>query len=145
MRIVPAILICCTVAGCAQQPKTLWLRADGQRSNGDPVLNQQFQLDRTMCLGEREKADLSGVTIAQGGFAGYAAAQQRGQAADAVGQGCMAQKGYVLVREEEADARQQEFAAVAAEKKQRELAAAAPPAAQTKRKPATAAQPVPTQ
>jgi hypothetical protein len=93
-----------------------------------------------MCLGEREKADLSGVTVAQGGLAGIVAAQQRGQAADAVGQGCMAQKGYVMVREDEAEARLQEFGTVAAEKKQRELAAAAPPAAAPKKKPTATVQ-----
>jgi hypothetical protein len=59
------------------------------------------------------------------------------------GQGCMAQKGYVLVHEEEADARSQEYAAIAAEKKQREIAAVAP-APSSKKKPTTTAQHVST-
>jgi len=43
-----------------------------------------FQLDRTVCQGERERADLSGVTVSQGGLAGAVAAVQRSNAADAV-------------------------------------------------------------
>jgi hypothetical protein len=115
------------LSACATAPKMLWLRADGQTTINDPVLTQQFQMDRTVCLGQREKADLSGVTIAQGGIAGVVAAQNRANAADAVAQGCMAEKGYVLVSEEQAEEKRQELAAVAAEKARREAAAAAPP------------------
>ena len=66
----------------------------GRPALTDPVLSQQFQIDKTVCLGDREKADLSGVTMTNGGLV---AAQNRSNAADAVLAGCMAQRGYVLV------------------------------------------------
>lgn len=76
----------------------------------NPVLQTQFEVDRTACLGERNKAALSGVTVAGGGLAGAIAAQERTNAADTVGQGCMAEKGYLLVKEDEADAKRAELA-----------------------------------
>jgi len=92
-------------------------------------MQQQFEMDRTVCQGEMNKADLSGVTFTGGGMAGAFAAAGRAQEAGQVGQGCMAAKGYVLVREDQAAAKQQELAAIAAEKARREAAAAAPPPA----------------
>jgi hypothetical protein len=113
------------LSACASQ--TIYLRADGQSIRGDPVMQQQFEMDRTVCQGEMNKADLSGVTFTGGGLAGAFAAAGRAQEAGQVGQGCMAAKGYVLVREDQAAAKQQELAAIAAEKARREAAAAAPP------------------
>ena len=111
------------LTGCAT--KMVYLLADGRAPGDDPVLNQQFDMDRTVCNGETQKADLSGVTFAGGGLAGVAAAAQRDQAAGQVGQGCMASKGYVLVRQDEMAVKQQELAAIAAEKARRDAAAAA--------------------
>ncbi|RXG88734.1 hypothetical protein EAS61_29140 [Bradyrhizobium zhanjiangense] len=102
-----------------------WVRVDGQSSRDNPVLQTQFEVDRTACLGERNKAALSGVTVASGGLAATMAAQDRSNAADTVGQGCMAEKGYLLVREDEADAKRAELARVAELKKQQEAAVAA--------------------
>ncbi|MBJ7405941.1 MAG: hypothetical protein JHD07_22565 [Bradyrhizobium sp.] len=99
----------------------------------------QFEVDRTACLGERNKAALSGVSVASGGLAAAVAAQERSNAADTVGQGCMAEKGYLLVREDEADAKRAELARVAELKKQQEAAAAAPAA--KPKKPASATKP----
>ncbi|WP_212497678.1 hypothetical protein, partial [Bradyrhizobium liaoningense] len=48
--------------------------------------------------------------IAREGLAGAIAAQERTNAADTVGQGCMAEKGYLLVKEDEADAKRAELA-----------------------------------
>jgi hypothetical protein len=75
----------------------VWVRTDGQRITGDPVLTQQVQVDLTICQGELQRANLSGVTVSGGGMAGIAAAIERGEAAKQVGQGCMAQKGYAHV------------------------------------------------
>src|SRR6266508_6268252 len=100
----------------------LWVRADGQRLAGDAVLLRQAEMDRTVCLGERQKATLSGVTVTRGGLAGVVAAQERADAADQVGAGCMAEKGYVLAREDEAEAKREEFAAIEAEKARRDAA-----------------------
>jgi hypothetical protein len=116
-----------------------WVRTDGQRMADNPVLLQQGQIDRTICLGEREKADLSGVNVTRGGLVGIVAAQNRSDAADAVAQGCMAEKGYVFVPEDQAEAQRQQFASVAA-MKQAQQTAQAPPAAPIKKRSAAAAQ-----
>jgi hypothetical protein len=108
------------LCGCATE-KT-WIRADGQRAGGDPVLAQQFEMDRTICTGEMQKANVSGVTFSGGGMAGLAAQIERQQAVGQVAEGCMAQKGYLLVEKENAEAKSAELAAVAAEKKRREEA-----------------------
>lgn len=130
MRIGVLLAVAFCLGSCATAPPMSWLRTDGRPSASDPVLAQQFQLDKTICLGEREKADLSGVSVTQGGIAGMVASQNRSQAADAVAQGCMAEKGYVLVRQDEAAAKAAEFAAVAAEKQAEQ--ALPPPAASAK-------------
>jgi hypothetical protein len=127
MRILGIVALCAALGGCATAPPPMqWLRTDGKRAAGDPVLAQQFDIDRTVCLGERQKAALSGVTIASGTFAAALAAQDRGNSADAVAKGCMVEKGYVLVPEDQAEARREEMAAVAEEKRKQEAAAAAP-------------------
>jgi hypothetical protein len=123
-----ALLGASMLAGCATAPPPMaWIRTDGQRAAGDPVLAQQFDVDRTVCLGERQKAALSGVTVANGGFAAAIAAQDRGNSADAVAKGCMAEKGYFMVPEDQAEERRAEMAVVAEEKRKKEMAAAAPP------------------
>jgi hypothetical protein len=119
-----AAALCVALGGCAAQPKMLWLRADGQRAVDNPALRTQFELDGTACLGERNKANLSGVTVTGGGLAGIAAAADRSAAADTVQRGCMAEKGYLLVPEDQAQAKQAELVAIAEQKKQQEAAAA---------------------
>lgn len=121
-----AALLCVAVAltACAA-PHTIYLRADGQDMAGDPVLRQQFDMDRTICQGEQQKASLAGKMLAGQGWDQVVAAANRSDAAGEVGQGCMAAKGYVSVPEEQAAAKRQELAAVAAEKARREAAAAA--------------------
>jgi hypothetical protein len=127
MRNLGIVALCAALGGCATAPPPMqWIRTDGKRAAGDLVLAQQFDVDRTVCLGERQKAALSGVTIASGGFAAALAAQDRGNSADAVAKGCMAEKGYVLVPEDQAEERRAEMAAVAEEKRKQEAAAAAP-------------------
>jgi hypothetical protein len=84
-------------------------------------------MDTTVCNGEMQKANMSGITYGGGGLAGVAAAIDRGKSADQVAQGCMAQKGYVEVPEDQVAAKQQQLAEVAAERARREAAAAPPP------------------
>jgi hypothetical protein len=122
---VMSLVACVALSACAQQPKMTWLRADGQRSLDNPAVKTQFELDSTACLGERNKAALSGVTFTGGGLAGLAAAADRSNAADTVARGCMAEKGYLLVPEEQAEAKRQELAMIA----QQQKAQAAPPPA----------------
>jgi hypothetical protein len=112
-----ALLLCGALAACAQQPKVAWLRVDGQRATGNPVLAQQFEMDRTMCMGQMQRANLSGVAVYQGGIYGAIARQERDQAVGDVATGCMAEKGYVKVPEEQAEAKHAELAAIAEMKK----------------------------
>jgi hypothetical protein len=127
MRVLGIAALCAALCGCAAQPKMLWLRADGQRAVDDPGLRTQYELDTTSCLGERNKANLSGVTFTGGGLSGLAAAADRSNAADTVQRGCMAEKGYLLVPEDQAPQKQAELAAIAEQKRQQEIAANAPP------------------
>lgn len=119
------VAACVALAGCAPAPKMLWLRADGQRASENAALRTQFELDGTACLGERNKASLSGVTVAGGGLAGVAAAVERSEAADTVRRGCMAEKGYLLVPEDQAAAKQAQLAAIAEQKRQQEVSSTA--------------------
>ncbi len=130
MAAVGAVLM---LAACAAAPKMSWVRSDGQSIKNDPVNLQQAQMDSTICQGERDKASLSGVTVTNGGMAGIAASIERNDAAGRVATACMAQKGYVLVPEEQADAKRQELAEIDAERKRRELATAAPVAVAKRR------------
>lgn len=126
MRNLGIAAICVALGGCAAAPKMLWVRTDGQPVRENPVLLQQAELDKTICTGERSKAALSGVTFTGGGIAGAVAAQQRTMGADQVAQGCMAEKGYILVQEDQAEAKRGELASIAELKKQQEAASAAP-------------------
>jgi hypothetical protein len=102
--------------GRRRQPKMLYVRADGQKAGQNPVLRQQYEMDATVCLGEMQKANLSGVTFADGSIAGAIAAGQRSDAAGQVARGCMASKGYVLVPEDQADQKAAELASINAQK-----------------------------
>jgi hypothetical protein len=127
MRIFPigiALIAGLVLSGCARE--MVYLRIDGQRGSTDPVLAQQFEIDRTICQGEMQRANVSGVTFTGGGIAGAVAAAERSNAVGQVAQGCMAQKGYVAVPKEQAEAKQAELIAVAEEKKRREQVANAP-------------------
>jgi len=130
MRVLGIVAVSIALAGCASEPKTLWLRTDGQRATDNPVFKTQFELDGTACLEERKNAHQSSMTLASGGLASIAAAIDRSSATDTVQQGCMAEKGYLLVPEDQALAKQAELTAAAAEaeqKRQQEAAQAANP------------------
>jgi hypothetical protein len=92
MRNAALIVVALALTGCATH--MIYLRADGHDIGGDPVLHQQFDMDRTVCQGELQKANVSGVVFTGGGLAGAFAAAARSQEVDQVGQGCMAGKGY---------------------------------------------------
>jgi hypothetical protein len=122
MRTAFLFVAAVVLASCATAPPPMFVRTDGRSIKTDAVLSQQFQLDKTVCLGNREKADLSGVTLSRGGFAGAIAAQNRSQAADAVFVGCMAEKGYMLTTADKADELAAENAAVAAQSQRQTVA-----------------------
>jgi hypothetical protein len=121
-----------SVAGCASQPpvQMTWIRTDGKSMKADPVLVQQFEIDRSICVGDTSKAGLAGlnpVTPYKADYSGAVAAERTNLSANVM-RGCMVEKGYVFVREDEAEARSDQFAAVAAEKASREAKAKQPPA-----------------
>ena len=96
-----ALGLAALLAGCAASQNMTWIRGDGQAMLGDAVLMRQFDVDRTICFGQQQKA-----------------------AVDAIARGCMAQRGYLLVPKNEAAARLAERAALAAEKACRDAFAA---------------------
>jgi hypothetical protein len=96
-----ALGLAAVLAGCTASQNMTWIRGDGQAMLGAAVLMRQFDVDRTICFGEQQKA-----------------------AVDAIARGCMAQRGYLLVPKNEAAARLAERAALAAEKARRDAFAA---------------------
>jgi hypothetical protein len=118
-----------SVAGCATQPpvQMTWIRTDGKNMKGDPVLVQQFEVDRSVCVGDTSKAGLAGlnpVTPYKADYSGAVAAERTNLSANVM-RGCMAEKGYVFVREDEAEARSAQFAAVRPQQNNRPLPASA--------------------
>ena len=102
LRIGCVLLASATLTGCANefpqpQPKMVWLRLDGQRGVGSPALTQQFETDRTACLGGTQQVN------------------GPSQAVDAPAKACMAEKGYIQVAEDQAEAKSQELAAANAQ------------------------------
>jgi hypothetical protein len=103
LRIGRVLLASATLAGCAYelsqpQPKMVWLRLDGQRGSGNPVLTQQFETNLSICLGKVQQEN------------------ERSQSVDAVAKACMAEKGYIQVPEDQAEAKSQELAAINAQR-----------------------------
>jgi hypothetical protein len=78
--------------------QTVYLRTDGQDTASNPALAKQLDLDRIICLGEPENT-----------------------------QDCMAVKGYVSVRKDQAADKQEQLAAIAAQKAALENLAVLPP------------------
>ena len=93
-----------------------YLRTDGQ-DIGDPALAQQFNKDRAACEAEMHRGGRGPDSRYDNNIA------ERGGAV----QDCMEEKGYIVVMQRDAEAKQQELAAKAAEKARREAEAAAPP------------------
>jgi hypothetical protein len=100
------------LAGCqttSQQSQMTWVRIDGQSSINNPKIQQQFQIDRLVCQGETNKAASNMQPVYWRGIAGAVQAQmvenQRTDTLKGVAEGCMAEKGYIQVTMEEAQAR----------------------------------------
>jgi hypothetical protein len=71
----------------------VWLRLDGQRGAGNPALTQQFEKDRSACLGGASREPV-----------------------DPVARACMADRGYIQVPEDQAEAKRQELVATKAQR-----------------------------
>lgn len=93
------------LAGCGQD-KMVYLTADGRLPGSDPALTRQFQLDHALCNDEMARS-------VQGGDHGDGSAT-RGNEVEGVGEECMAEKGYVYVRQDQVAATQQQLAHAAA-------------------------------
>ena len=100
------------VAGCqtaGQKQNITFVRADGRPMRGNAKLEQQFQLDATICKGEMQKIAAGAAPIYYSGIVGAVNAEMIAQgkknALLDVGKGCMAERGYVQISEEEAEAR----------------------------------------
>lgn len=87
MRPWPLLLLALAAAGCATQRPLTWARTDGKVFTAD-----QFNLERTICRGEMQKANLAGFPAE-----GVGSAIRRGNAVGDVFVGCMAQRGYIQV------------------------------------------------
>jgi hypothetical protein len=104
-QVIVVVGLSMAAAGCAQAPKMVWIRTDGDYIRGNPAHEQKAELDKLACLGEAQKANVSGVTITGGGLYGAIAAANREKAVVDVGKGCMADRGYLYVAEAEAPSR----------------------------------------
>lgn len=113
-KIWAAVAALAFVCACAPQIKNTWIRADGQRGMGNPALAQQFEMDKTICEGEMQKANLAGSAACYGLANCVGVAVARDQSMGVVGKGCMAQRGYVLVPEDQAEAKAAELRLIAA-------------------------------
>ncbi|MFM9848908.1 MAG: hypothetical protein ACKVP3_17295 [Hyphomicrobiaceae bacterium] len=124
-RHVCTLAISLMVTGCAQQ-KLVAIRTDGQPMRGDIVLSHAYETDHAVCTGEMQKANMSGTVFHNGGLVNAIAvhAERKGQADDVMA-GCLAQKGYVIVSEEEAETRLAHYRAVAEATAQRSSSASA--------------------
>jgi len=115
LRTAVLLLAVLALAGCSSVDY-VYLRADGQDLDSNPVLYQQFEKDSKIC-----RSDVSdpGPPVYGGGTNPDTGGIAR--------QDCMKDKGYLVVQSDLAALKQQDLAAKAAEKAQREAAAAAPP------------------
>ena len=102
MKRTATVVLGFLLVGCADPVQMALIRTDGQRITGDPQLAQKLETDRTICVGDAQKAMLSGITYARGTLAGAFAQAERDQAGGDVMKGCMASRGYALVPESQA-------------------------------------------
>ncbi|MBB3289914.1 MULTISPECIES: hypothetical protein [unclassified Rhizobium] len=115
------VLVCASIALTAcqtasPQDDTVYVRTDGISQVGRPDLQQQFQIDSTVCIGEAQKAAVGAPIVYSNGsllseISAASVNQQKSNALNDVVKGCMAQKGYILVKKSEAVATAQRFRA----------------------------------
>jgi hypothetical protein len=96
MRCSLCLAACMLLGACATGPRPVWSRTDG-----GPVMATQYQSDTTICRGESQKANASGVVITGGGGlvglgSSMVAVGNRSEALGDVYVGCMAEHGYLM-------------------------------------------------
>lgn len=108
--IAAGIIAATLVSGCQTTPtdSMIFVRTDGRRLAEDPSFGPQFELDKTICIGEVQKSAVGAPIIYYQGLAGAINASmiqsQQGRAMLDIMKGCMASKGYVLVPQSQAAA-----------------------------------------
>ena len=115
MRSILLVALAALVVGCATQQKMTWVRTDGQSGRANPALAQQFEVDKTICTGETQKANMSATpNYNAGGVIGaiQAGVERNNQNTD-VAKGCMAQRGYMYVPADQAEATAASYRAAA--------------------------------
>ena len=104
-----------SMAGCqtATKDPQIWVRTDGQSAVGRPDLQQEYQIAALSCQGEMAKVAGVAPPVYYSGIGGAIAAgmvvNERNKTIQLVGQGCMAEKGYVLTTSSQAEALAAQF------------------------------------
>lgn len=116
-------LVCASIALTACQTTTpaddtVYMRTDGVSQVGRPDLMQKFEIDKTVCLGETQKVAVGAPVVYSNGtilseLSAAGVNQQKSDALNDVLKGCMAQRGYILVKKSEAIATSQRLKATA--------------------------------
>lgn len=98
MRRVLGLAVAALLAGCATNSThvEVWERLDGKPLTGTPELAREYQVATTICMGERQKADLSAGSLPVRLSDRVVEGMMRDAKAGDVYKGCMAQRGYVL-------------------------------------------------
>ena len=122
MRVFAVAAAAFGLSACVHEEITL-IRLDGQPIQSSPLLQHAADVDNTVCVGETQKASLSGITYAGAGLSAAMVAQaSREQSATGVFRGCMMQKGYAVVAPEQAAAAGAHYRMI---QEQKQLASAA--------------------
>lgn len=100
IRAIFALLALTACAHAPSPPTMVWVRADGQRIADNPMLAQQRESDKTICQDDAQP-DLASTTPV--GTNQPVEQQQSTAEMDAI-KGCMAQRGYLLVPADQAEA-----------------------------------------
>lgn len=94
IRIILALLL---LSGCTQVPRSVFSRADGKPIPVGSSAERQFEIDKTICQGETDKAKLaSSPGLLLSGFAIAQHAEDQLLESASANRGCMAQRGYVI-------------------------------------------------
>jgi hypothetical protein len=101
--VIVAATAASVLVGCqtAQQQNVMWMRTDGQRTVGNPKLEQEFYVAGTVCEGRANGVAAGSAPVYGWGLAGSINAAiivgQKNQQLFSFFKGCMAEQGYILV------------------------------------------------
>jgi len=122
-RASASIALAILAGGCAGTINSVAIRTDGQPIAGNPVLQHAYETDEAICRSEMQEASMSGSTFSNGSLASLVNQMERQDLATEALRRCLAQKGYVIVRQDEAAAKSAEFQTVAEAARQQQMTA----------------------